>query len=174
MGHVIKAFPGEDKAVIFINNLGKEIMSIKTGIINFKSNVASVNFVTQAESDSVLVFEATPSSEGKVCFLKGGETYPALTPWIIRLLMGGDNQKNTGTLYFLDSYSAQADIYISSDKFNSLLVAISSGNLPDSLSLSVGGVSYSNSGLIWDVEVDQLQVHDVTIRIKIFSKMKQA
>lgn len=76
-----------------------------------------------------------------------------------------------GTIYYLtDSTSAQIDIDLTIEYFNQLLSTILTGNSPDWISIRTDGVEYLSDKEIWNVEKDQINVLDLSIRTPIVTK----
>ncbi|MGI1284450.1 hypothetical protein [Enterobacter kobei] len=76
-----------------------------------------------------------------------------------------------GTIYYLtDSTSAQIDIDLTIEYFNQLLSTILTGNSPDWISIRTDGVEYLSDKKIWNVEKDQINVLDLSIRTPIVTK----
>ena len=80
-------------------------------------------------------------------------------------------EETTGAIYYLsDSTSAQIDVAIAIEHFNHLLSTILTGNSPDWISIRTDGVEYLSDKKVWNVEKDQINVLDLSIRTPIVTK----
>lgn len=138
----------------------------------------SVNIITNANNGTKISIKLSPT-DNNFYFSASNLLKSASNEWTMNIFSRESTGESTGerigerigTIYYLtDSTSAQIDIDLTIEYFNQLLSTILTGNSPDWISIRTDGVEYLSDKTIWNVEKDQINVLDLSIRTPIVTK----
>jgi hypothetical protein len=130
----------------------------------------SVNIITNANNGTKISIKLSPP-DNNFYFSASNLLKSASNEWTMNIFSRESTGERIGTIYYLtDSTSAQIDIDLTIEYFNQLLSTILTGNSPDWISIRTDGVEYLSDKKIWNVEKDQINVLDLSIRTPIVTK----
>lgn len=130
----------------------------------------SVNIITSSTNGTHISIKLSPS-DNNFYFSERDLLKSASNEWSMNIFSRESTEETTGAIYYLsDSTSAQIDVAIAIEHFNHLLSTILTGNSPDWISIRTDGVEYLSDKKVWNVEKDQINVLDLSIRTPIVTK----
>ena len=130
----------------------------------------SVNIIISSTNGTHISIELSPS-DNNFYFSERDLLKSASNEWSMNIFSRESTEETTGAIYYLsDSTSAQIDVAIAIEHFNHLLSTILTGNSPDWISIRTDGVEYLSDKKVWNVEKDQINVLDLSIRTPIVTK----
>ena len=130
----------------------------------------SVNIITNSNNGTKISIKLSPP-DNNFYFSASNLLKSASNEWTMNIFSRESTGERIGTIYYLtDSTSAQIDIDLTIEYFNQLLSTILTGNSPDWISIRTDGVEYLSDKKVRNVEKDQINVLDLSIRTPIVTK----